>query len=81
LTFVRAVDLSSAIRMQDNLPCKKITVDKLEGRSRVGRPNLRWMDGVMRDAEKLGVRSWRIKAKDRYSWRRLLELVKSLHGL
>jgi hypothetical protein len=36
------------VRMQDNLPCKKITLDKPEGRRRVGRPNLRWMDGVMR---------------------------------
>jgi len=53
------------LRMQDNLPCKKITLDKPEGRRRVGRPNLRWMDGVMRDAERLGVRNWRIKAKDR----------------
>jgi len=45
------------VLMQDNLPCKKITLYKPEGRSRVGRPNLRWMDGVMRDAERLGVRN------------------------
>jgi hypothetical protein len=57
------------VRMEDNLPCKKITLDKLEGRRRVGRPNLRWMDGVMRDAERLGVRNWRSKAKDRVGWR------------
>jgi hypothetical protein len=44
-------------RMQGNLPCKKITLDKPEGRRRVGRPNLRWMDGVMRDVERLGVRN------------------------
>jgi hypothetical protein len=31
--------------MEDNLPCKKITLDKPEGRRRVGRPNLRWTDG------------------------------------
>jgi len=30
--------------MQDNLPCKKITLDKPEGRRWVGRPNLRWME-------------------------------------
>ena len=48
------------VRMQDNLPCKKITLDNPEGRRRVGRPNLRWLDGVMRDAERLGVRNWRI---------------------
>jgi len=39
------------------------------------------MDGVVRDAERLGVRSWRIKAKDRDGWRRLLESAKTLHGL
>jgi hypothetical protein len=39
--------------IEDNLPCKKITLDKPEGRRRVGRANLRWMDGVMRDAETL----------------------------
>jgi hypothetical protein len=59
----------NTLRMQDNLPCKEITLDKPEGRRRVGRPNLRWMDGVMRAAERLGVRNWRIKAKDRDGWR------------
>jgi hypothetical protein len=33
------------VRMQDNLPCKKITLDKPECRRRVGRPNLKWMGG------------------------------------
>jgi hypothetical protein len=31
-------------------------------------------------AERLGVRNWRIKAKDRDGWRRLLESAKILHG-
>jgi hypothetical protein len=69
------------VRMQENLPCKKITLDEPEGRRRVGRPNLRWMDGVMRDAEWLRVRNWWIKVKDRDGWRRLLESAKTLHGL
>jgi hypothetical protein len=69
------------VRMQGNLPCKKVTLDKPEGRRRVGRPNLRWMDGVMKDAERLRVRNWRIKARDRDVWRRLLESAKTLHGL
>ena len=68
------------VRMQDNLPCKKITLDKPEGRRRVGRPNLRWMDGVMRDAERLGVRNWKSKAKDRDGSRRLLESAKDRDG-
>jgi hypothetical protein len=39
------------------------------------------MDGVTRDAERLGVRNWRIKDRDRDGWRRLLESAKTLHGL
>jgi hypothetical protein len=69
------------MRMQDNLPCKKITLDKPEGRRREGRPNLRWIDGVTKDAEKLGVRNWRASARDRDDWRRLLDSAKTLHGL
>jgi len=84
VTTVRIIRLRWAghiVRMQDNLPCKKITLDKPEGRRQVGRPNLRWMDGVMRDAERLGVRNWKKKGKDRDGWRRLLESAKTLHGL
>ena len=69
------------MRMQDNMPCKKITLDKPEGRRRAGRPNLGWMDGVMRDAERLGIRNWRTMARDRGGWKRLLESAKTLHGL
>ena len=38
------------------------------------------MHGGMRDAERMGVRNWRVKAKDRDGWRRLLESAKTLHG-
>jgi hypothetical protein len=69
------------VRMEDNLPCKKITLDKPEGRRQVGKPNLRWMDGVMMDAERLGIKNWRSKAKARVVWRRLLQSAKTLHGL
>ena len=48
VTIVRITRLRWAghiVRMQDNPPCKEITLDKPEGRRRVGRSNLRWMDG------------------------------------
>ena len=67
--------------MQDNLLCKKITLDKPKGRRRAGRPNLRWIDGVTKEAENLGVRNWRARVRDRDEWRRLLESAKTLHGL
>jgi hypothetical protein len=66
------------VRMQDNLPCKKVTLDKPEGRRRSGRPDLRWMNGMMKDVEKLGVRNWRTMARDRDGWRCLLESAKTL---
>jgi len=46
----------------------------------VGRPNFRWMGRVMRDAERLVVRNWRIKAKDRDGWRRLLSRPRPCMG-
>jgi len=42
---------------------------------------MRWIDGVTKDAEKLGVRNWRARARDRDDWRRLIESAKTLHGL
>jgi hypothetical protein len=69
------------VRMQDNLPCRKITLGMPEGRRRVGRPNIRWMDGVTRDAERLGIRNWRTKAMDRDGWRFVIQSAKILHGL
>jgi hypothetical protein len=53
-------------------------LDKPEGRRRAGRLNLRWIDEVTKDAEKLGVRNWRARDRD---WRRVLEWAKTLHGL
>ena len=37
--------------------------------------------GVTRDAERLGVRNWRIETRDKDGWRRFLESAKTLHGL
>jgi hypothetical protein len=38
------------------------------------------MDGRS-DAERLGIRNWRIKARDRDGWRHIHESAKILHGL
>ena len=65
----------NVMRMQDNFPCKP------EGRRRAGRPNLRWIDGVTKDAKNLGVRNWRARARDSDDWMRLLESAKTMRGL
>ena len=67
--------------MQDNLQCRKITLGTPEDRRKVGRPSLRWMDGVRRDAERMGIRNWRTKAMERDGRRLVIESVKNLHGL
>jgi hypothetical protein len=36
-----------------------------EGRRGVGRPKLRWLDGVKADIKTLGIKRWRLKAQNR----------------
>jgi len=53
----------------------------VEGRRQRGRPKLRWEDGVMDDARKLGERKWRNAARNRDSWRKLLKKTFAENGL
>jgi hypothetical protein len=45
------------------------------------RPKLRWEDGVMEDARKLGERKWRNAARNRDSWQKLLKKALAQKGL
>jgi hypothetical protein len=47
------------IRLQEQSPARKVLVAVVEGRRQTGRSKLRWEDGVMDDARKLGERNWR----------------------
>jgi hypothetical protein len=44
---------------------KELTHLKADGQRRVGRPKLRWTDGIEYDIRTLSVRGWRRKALDR----------------
>jgi len=46
-----------------------------------GRPKLRWEDGAMEDARKLGERNWRNAARKRDSWQKLLKKALAQKGL
>jgi hypothetical protein len=54
---------------------------KLEGRRSVGRPRLRWKDGVEDHLRKLNVKNWWTVAKDRELWKKILREAEAHKGL
>lgn len=61
-------------RMGDREIPKRVITEELHGTRGVGRPRMRWLEGVAADARRiLGVRNWITAAQDRENWRRLLE--------
>jgi hypothetical protein len=67
--------------MSNERTLKKIFNTKPEGRRRVGRPKLRWEDGVVQDTRILGVNSWKKVALDRDEWAKLLKKARVHQGL
>ena len=63
--------------MPEENPVKKLTLLRPEGSRRVGRPKLRWLDGV----ETLGIRGWRRRALDRDRWKEVLTAARAQNGL
>jgi len=61
------------IRLEEQSPARRVLVAVVEGRRQSGRPKLRWEDGVMEDARKLGGRNWGNCARNRDSWQKLLK--------
>jgi hypothetical protein len=60
------------IRIPEDLPQKALFRAKPRRRNQ-GRPKSRWADGVNSDSLALGVRDWKHCAKDRQTWRDLLQ--------
>ena len=60
-------------RMEEQSLTGRVLVAVVEGRRQRIRPKLRWEDGVMEDARKLGERNWRNGARNRDSWEKLLK--------
>jgi hypothetical protein len=52
-----------------------------EGTRKIGRPKLRWKDGVIQDIRVLGVKNWRNVAMDREDWWKLLKKARGHTGL
>jgi len=60
---------------------KKIFNTKPNGVRRVGRPKLRWDDGVDQDIRMLEVKNWKKVALDRDEWAKLLKKARAHQGL
>ena len=69
------------IRLEEQSPARRVLVAAVEGRRQRGRPKLRWEDGVMEDARKLGERNWRNAARNRDSWQKVLKKALAQRGL
>ena len=61
--------------------CRRVTLNKIVGKRKVGQRNIRWMDSVEQDLKNLGVQRWKRKAEDRNEWRRIVGAVKVCNRL
>ena len=67
--------------MEEQSLTRRVLVAVAEGRRLRSRPKLRWEDGVMEDARKLGERNWRNASRNRDSWQKLLKKTLAQKGL
>jgi hypothetical protein len=67
--------------MNDNRTLKKIFNTKPDGARGIGRPKLRWEDGVVQDMKIMGVKNWRKFALNRDEWAKLLKKARVHQGL
>jgi hypothetical protein len=67
--------------MSNERTLKKIINAKLDGTRSVGRPKLRWEDGVVQDTRILGVKNWKKAALNRDEWAKLLKKARAHQGL
>jgi len=67
--------------MEEQSRTRRVLVALVEGRRQRGRLKLRWEDGVMEHARKLGERNWRNAARNRDRWQKLLKKALAQKGL
>jgi hypothetical protein len=67
--------------MDNDRTVKKIFNAKPDGARSVGRPKLRWEDGVVQDIRILGTKNWKKVALNRDEWAKLLKKARVHQGL
>jgi hypothetical protein len=70
------------MRMEEGRIPKKVLNGKFRNTRPVGRPRIRWEDGVQKDAlQILGTRGWRRRAENREEWRQFWREAMARKGL
>jgi hypothetical protein len=69
------------IRMDITRTVNKLTECEPCSSRPVGRPRLRWLNQVEEDLQKMKVRNWREKSKDRSLWNKVVKQAKTHQGL
>jgi hypothetical protein len=69
------------VRMDPQRTVQKVFNSKPCRSSKIGRPKLRWEDGVLQDIRPLDIRNWRDMVMRREEWQRLLWKAKAHPGL
>jgi hypothetical protein len=69
------------VRVNNDRTLKKIFNTKLDGARSVGRPKLRWEDGVDQDIRILGAKNWKKVVLNRDEWAKLLKKARAHQGL
>jgi hypothetical protein len=69
------------VRMDPQRTVQKVFNSKSYGSRKIGRPKLRWKDGVHQDIGALGIRNWRDMGMRREEWQGLLWKAMAHPGL
>jgi hypothetical protein len=73
ITVARMRWLGNLVRMEENLPCKKVTFSQPKGSWEKGRPKLRLLGSVLKDVKLLRVEAWWKRARDGNVWERIVK--------
>jgi hypothetical protein len=61
--------MAGSFNKKGNNRIPKAALDaKLEGKRKVGRPKLTWLDDIQVDLKMMGIKGWRRQAQDRTEW-------------
>jgi len=73
--------LGHVMRMDEKRTPKSVSKWKPIGRRIRGRPRKRWIEDVVEDIQRMGIRGWRELCKERAEWKRITEKAKTHSGL